>query len=72
MHANLEKENHESVASLIYSSKIDRLLCATAFRLNMPPHYDKYLEWGFADNSIRFFTIDNKKVRHPSLDLVYH
>jgi beige protein homolog 1 len=55
-------ENHESVASLIYSSKLDRLLCATAFRLNMPPHHDKYLEWGFADNSIRFFTTDSKKV----------
>jgi hypothetical protein len=55
-------DNREVVSSLIYSSKLDRLLCSTAFRLNMPPHYDKYMEWGFADNSIRFFMIDNKKM----------
>jgi len=54
-------ESHERVASLIYSPKLDRLLCATAFRLNIPPHYDKYLEWGFADRSVRFFFNDNKK-----------
>jgi hypothetical protein len=54
-------ESQERVASLIYSPKLDRLLCATAFRLNLPPHYDKYLEWGFADNSIRFFFNENKK-----------
>ncbi|KAE8454386.1 hypothetical protein EG329_000008 [Mollisiaceae sp. DMI_Dod_QoI] len=55
-------DSHERVASLIYSPKLDRLLCATAFRLNLPPHYDKYLEWGFADNSIRFYFNDNKKL----------
>jgi hypothetical protein len=54
-------ESHERVASLIYSAKLDRLLCATAFRLNIPPHYDKYLEWGFADRSVRFFFNDNQK-----------
>ncbi|KAG9244028.1 hypothetical protein BJ878DRAFT_542687 [Calycina marina] len=48
-------EGHERVQSLVYAPKLDRLLCATAFKLNMPPNYDKYLEWGFADNSIRFF-----------------
>ncbi|CZR63760.1 probable beige protein homolog [Phialocephala subalpina] len=55
-------DSHERVSSLIYSPKLDRLLCATAFRLNLPPHYDKYLEWGFADNSIRFYTTDSKKL----------
>jgi hypothetical protein len=54
-------ESQERVASLIYSQKLDRLLCATTCRLNLPPHYDKYLEWGFADNSIRFFFNDNKR-----------
>jgi len=54
-------ESHERVASLIYSAKLDRLLCATAFRLNIPPHYDKYLEWGFAEGSVRFYFNDNKK-----------
>ena len=28
----------------------------------MPPHFDKHLEWGFADNSVRFFMTDSKKV----------
>jgi hypothetical protein len=55
-------EQGDSISSLIYSSKLDRLLCATAFKLNMPPHYDKHLEWGFADNSVRFFQSDNKKL----------
>jgi len=55
-------ESSERVVSLIYSPKLDRLLCATAFRLNLPPNYDKYLEWGFADNSIRFFANDSKKL----------
>ncbi|KAL7793709.1 beach domain-containing protein [Trichoderma ceciliae] len=53
-------ESHERVSSLIYAPKLDRLLCASPFRLNLPP-YDKYLEWGYADNSIRFFFADNRK-----------
>jgi hypothetical protein len=54
-------DSGERVASLVYAPKLDRLLCATAFRLNLPPHYDKYLEWGFADCSVRFFFTDSKK-----------
>ncbi|EFY94276.2 beige/BEACH domain protein [Metarhizium robertsii ARSEF 23] len=53
-------ESHERVSSLIYAPKLDRLLCASAFRLNFAP-YDKFLEWGYADNSIRFFFSDNRK-----------
>ncbi|PBP15812.1 beige/BEACH domain-containing protein [Diplocarpon rosae] len=54
-------ESQERVCNLIYSPKLDRLLCATAFRLNLPPYYDKFLEWGFADNSIRFHYNDSRK-----------
>ncbi|KAK3935610.1 beige protein 1 [Diplogelasinospora grovesii] len=54
-------ESHERVASLIYAPKYDRLLCASPFRLNLPPQYDKFLEWGYADNSVRFFFSDNRK-----------
>ncbi|TPX10649.1 uncharacterized protein E0L32_008383 [Thyridium curvatum] len=54
-------ESHEKVASLIYTPKIDRLLCASPFRVNLPPYYDKFLEWGYADNSIRFYFSDNRK-----------
>jgi hypothetical protein len=55
-------ESRERVASLIYVPKLDRLLCASPFRLNLPPHYDKFLEWGYTDNSVRFFLSDNRKV----------
>ncbi|KAH8594032.1 hypothetical protein B0O99DRAFT_514458 [Bisporella sp. PMI_857] len=48
-------ETHERVASLVWSSRLNCFLSSTALRLNLPPHYDKYLEWGFADNSLRFF-----------------
>ena len=57
-------ESHERVASLVYAPKLDRLLCASPLRLNMPP-YDKFLEWGYADSSIRFFFSDNRKVPQP-------
>lgn len=55
-------DSHERVASLTYSAKLDRLLCATSFRLNLPPNYDKFMEWGFADNSVRFYYNDNRKL----------
>lgn len=42
--------------------KHDRLLCTAALRLNIPPTYDKYLEWGFFDGSVRFYSADNRKV----------
>ena len=61
-YTNVELESHERVSSLIYAPKLDRLLCASPFRLNLPPYYDKYLEWGYADNSVRFYSSDNRKV----------
>ncbi|KAI1005732.1 Beige 1 [Podosphaera aphanis] len=54
-------EYHDRVASIIYLSKLDRLLCTTSLRLYLPPHYEKYLEYGFADGSLRFFFVDSKK-----------
>lgn len=54
-------ESRERVASLTYSPKLDRLLCSSPFRLNLPPFFDKYVEWGFADNSVRFFHTENRK-----------
>lgn len=50
----------EQVSSL--SMKHDRLLCAPPLRLNIPPTYDKYMEWGFADGSVRFYSADSRKV----------
>ncbi|KAI2619611.1 beach-domain-containing protein [Hypoxylon sp. NC1633] len=54
-------ESRERVASLNYSPKLDRLLCSSPFRLNLPPFYDKYIEWGYADNSVRFYHTENRK-----------
>ena len=55
-------ESGEPVAALSHSSKTDRLLCSAAFRLNIPPVYDKYMEWGFADGSIRFYSAESKRM----------
>ncbi|VBB72904.1 Putative protein of unknown function [Podospora comata] len=55
-------ESHERVSSLIYVQKYDRLLCASPFRINLPPFYDKFVEWGYADNSVRFFFSDNRRL----------
>jgi hypothetical protein len=52
----------DAITSLIYSSKLDRLLCAGPLRAHMPPVYERYLEWGFADNSVRFYNADNRKL----------
>lgn len=54
-------DSEERVASLTYAAKADKLLCSGAFRLNIPPVYDKYMEWGFSDNSIRFYSADSRK-----------
>lgn len=55
-------DTHERVSSLLFSNKQDRLLCAAAFRLNIPPNYDRYMEWGFADGSVRFYSAESRKV----------
>ncbi|KAL4797527.1 hypothetical protein BDV19DRAFT_387329 [Aspergillus venezuelensis] len=53
-------ETGERVSSLCM--RHDRLLCTAALRLNIPPAYDKYLEWGFFDGSVRFYSADNRKL----------
>ncbi|KAM4063724.1 beige/BEACH domain-containing protein [Hirsutella rhossiliensis] len=53
-------ESHDRVSSLVYATKLDRLLCAPPLRLIFPP-YDKFLDWGYADSSLRFFFSDNHK-----------
>lgn len=54
-------ETEERVASLRFSWKTDRLLCSGAFRMNIPPDYEMYMEWGFSDNSVRFYSTDTRK-----------
>ncbi|KAI9774489.1 MAG: hypothetical protein M1835_006031, partial [Candelina submexicana] len=61
-HLRTPSESHERVSSLLYSSKQERLLCSAAFRHNIPPNHDKYMEWGFCDGSVRFYSADNQKL----------
>ncbi|KAL5631093.1 hypothetical protein BROUX41_000965 [Berkeleyomyces rouxiae] len=53
-------ETHHRVASLVYAPKLDRLLAASPFRLHFAP-YDKYLDFGFADASLRFFFSESRR-----------
>ncbi|KAL8895603.1 MAG: hypothetical protein Q9192_003538 [Flavoplaca navasiana] len=53
---------NDRVASLIYSTNLDRLMCSPASKVNIGPSYDKYMEWGFVDGGIRFHVSDNKKL----------
>ena len=50
------------MSSLQYSSKHDRILCSSFFRLSIAPAFDKYMEWGFVDCSVRFYMAESKKV----------
>ncbi|KAI9375761.1 hypothetical protein BJX61DRAFT_548791 [Aspergillus egyptiacus] len=50
----------EPVSSLCMRQ--DRLLCTAALRLNIPPNYEKYMEWGFFDGGVRFYSTDHRKL----------
>ena len=55
-------ESNERIASLTFSWKSDKLLCSGAFRLNIPPRFDRYMEWGFFDGSVRFYSSENQRL----------
>lgn len=55
-------EANDRVSSLAYIAKSDKLLCSAPFRHNIPPHYDRYMEWGFTDGSVRFYDSNSKKM----------
>ncbi|PVI05394.1 beach-domain-containing protein [Periconia macrospinosa] len=55
-------EADDKVSSLAYIAKSDKLLCSAPFRHNIPPHYDRYMEWGFTDGSVRFYESSSKKL----------
>ena len=60
--ANVSIENQDRIASLQWSEKHDKILLSGPLRLNIGPTYDKYVEWGFFDGSVRFFSVESKKV----------
>lgn len=55
-------ESDEKVAGLTFSPTQERLLCAGPCRLNILPNCDRYLQWGFADHSLRFFSANTKRL----------
>ena len=55
-------EAQDRISFLNYINKSDRLLCSGPFRHNIPPHYDRYMEWGFTDGSVRFYESHSKKL----------
>jgi hypothetical protein len=55
-------EAHDRIASLNYNSKNDKLLVSASFRHNIPPHYDRYMEWGFTDGSVRFYDSQSQRL----------
>ena len=64
-------ENPDRISKMLYSQKNDRLFCSGPSCLNMPPNYDKHMQWGFVDGSVRFYVTENKKVRrHPLAVLI--
>lgn len=55
-------ESDEKVAGLAFSPTQERLLCSSACKLNMLPTCDRFLQWGFADHSVRFFSSNSKRL----------
>ncbi|KAL5115326.1 beige protein-like 1 [Pleosporales sp. CAS-2024a] len=53
---------HDRISSLNYMVRSDKLLCSAPFRHNMPPNYDRYMEWGFTDGSVRFYESSSKRL----------
>ncbi|KAK4502464.1 hypothetical protein PRZ48_005889 [Zasmidium cellare] len=52
----------EKVADLTFSPTQTRLLASGPYKLNMLPDCDRFVQWGFADNSIRFFSNHTKRL----------
>ncbi len=55
-------ETPDRISSLQYSLKHERLLCSGPFRIHVGPTYDKYMEWGFIDGSVRFYAAETKRL----------
>ncbi|KAH4339013.1 hypothetical protein HBH98_211680 [Parastagonospora nodorum] len=53
---------HDRINSLNYIARTEKLLCSAPFRHNIPPHYDRYMEWGFTDGSVRFYDSHSKRL----------
>lgn len=55
-------ETDHKVANLNYSPTQDRLLSGGPCMLDMLPSCDRYIQWGYADHSLRFFSSNTKRL----------
>lgn len=56
-------EGQERVVALNFSPIQERLLCSPPCKMNLPPSCKTYVQWGYSDNSLRFFSsADNRKM----------
>lgn len=54
--------SHERVTALTFSPTQEKLLSSPPCKMNLPPACKTYVQWGFSDNSLRFFsTADSRK-----------
>ncbi|EMC93723.1 hypothetical protein BAUCODRAFT_36170 [Baudoinia panamericana UAMH 10762] len=55
-------QSDERVASLTFSPSLGRLLCAGPYRLDLLGKSERFLQLGFADNSLRFLSSNTKRL----------
>src|SRR5690606_36352694 len=55
-------ECKEPVSSLTWSTKQEKVIYSSPTKLNVPPHGEKFLDWGFVDGSIRLYNSEPRKV----------
>lgn len=55
-------ETPDRVGSLLWHPRLERVMHANPLRVYVPPALDKYVEYGFADCSLRFFATESRKL----------
>lgn len=55
-------QSDEKVAGLTFSPTLARLLCDAPCKLNLLPNCDRFLQWGFADHTIRFLSSNTNRL----------
>lgn len=51
----------DRIAALLWQPRLERPLPAAPLRVPVPPALDKYVEYGFADGSVRFFAAEARR-----------
>ena len=51
----------DRIGALLWHPRLERPLPAAPLRVHVPPALDKYVEYGFADGSVRFFAAEGRR-----------